>query len=108
MGCQVSAGGYSVNYSTGAWLVAEMCSPWFDSQRDMDDPKYGQQCWIDHTSFAEAAQSLPNTLSDYFIWRGEMKINYYNRRELTEQDFEQAREFIKNCAENKFTASLSH
>lgn len=108
MGCQVSAGEYSINYSVGAWLVAEMCSPWFDEERDMDDPQYGQQCWIDQTSFVMADSLLPSSLEDYILWRNAMGINYYNRRELDEYDFRQARYFVKVCADYKLTASLSH
>lgn len=108
MGCQISAGEYEINYSQGAWLVAEMCSLWFDAERDMDDPKYGQQCWVDSSSFKAADSVIPNTLLGYLEWRETKGIKGYERDPLDDHDFETAREFVRNCAANDLTASLSH
>lgn len=110
MGCQIYSSLGSINYSKGAWLVAEMCSLWFNAERDMDDPKYGQQCSVDSTSFIQADKVLPNTLNEYILWRRVNDVDRYDRdsNPIDEYDFLTARDFVKLCAENSLDAGLSH
>lgn len=110
MGCQIYCSLDSINYSKGAWLVAEMCQQWFVAERDMDDPKYGQQCSVDSTSFIQADKVLPNTYDEYILWRKNNGIDKYDRDSdpIDEYDFLTARTFVKLCAENSISAGLSY
>lgn len=108
MGCQISAGELEINYSRGAWLVAEMCQPWFDPVRDSDSDGHHQDM-VAATSLKAAAAELPNTLSDYLVWVASKGIERFSfRGEVTESDYATALEFVREAAALDRDAFLSH
>lgn len=108
MGCQISAGKLEINYSRGAWLVAEMCQPWFDPVRDCDSDGHHQDM-VAATSLKAAAAELPDTLSDYLVWAANKGIERFSfRDEVTESDYAIALKFVREVAALDRDAYLSH
>lgn len=108
MGCQIMTGKHSINFSDGAWLAAEMCSPWFDQERDTDSDGY-QQVQVAASSIKAADSEVPNTVSEYIEWRAAKGIIPFARRnELGQAEFNAVRAFIRDVAADGDDAWLSY
>lgn len=106
MGCQVSCGEFEINYSDGAWLAAYMTYPWRDEKRDTDGEGYW---WSLHSSsIALANNSVPWFLDEFIEWFEKNVMHWDAMKPASQQDFDTARQFIKNAASTGESASLSH
>lgn len=98
MGCQLRTETQKINYSRGAWLVVEMCSPWFDRERDTDSDGYHQDR-IDESSVKSAAEELPDTLAQYLAWRIGKGMPTRTNCDWTQEDYQVAVQFVRTAAQ---------
>lgn len=105
MGCQISAGPHQINTSRAAWLVAEMCEPWFDRERDTDGDGWHQE-WVRNSSIRSADAVIPHTASEYVSWRARMGLDAVV--DFTDDEFSWARRFVSDVAKTDEDAALSH
>ncbi|MNE42924.1 hypothetical protein D3C80_1370750 [compost metagenome] len=98
MGCQVDTKHNSISYSAGARLVVEMCSLWYEADRDSDGTS--TQVKIDSSSARAAHDEVPKTYQEYLVWRCVKGLGrwYNERRIFDEQDFTTARQFVEQTA----------
>jgi hypothetical protein len=108
MGCQVDTKHDAIGYSTGSWLVVEMCSLWYDEQRDSDGERH--QVRIDSTSVHAANDETPRTYKEYLVYRCEKGLGPWVDRHgmFTEEDFLTARTFIADTAKHNCDIWVSH
>lgn len=118
MSCQISSGDFEINTSQASWMVAHMCSEWFDQERDTDsDGTYQNQVSSDaiQKSDAKWPKDERAVYTQYLL---EFFDNYKRARSVWkdlvafERDFKKdlmtARIFIMNVAPTGQDAHLSH
>lgn len=92
-----------------AWLVVEMCEPWYDDERDTDDGIGFYQHSCHSTSVQAAAKEVPTKLKDYLVWREEKRISpchYTNNISLS--DYRQALRFLRRSARLNEKINMSY
>ena len=88
-----------LNTKSTAWLVVEMCDPWFDVTRDTDDGVGYYQHSCHYTSVQLAAKEIPTKLSDYLIWRKDnIPRNFTHTDNITLSDYRRALRFLRRSA----------
>lgn len=119
MGADISAGPYpggvQLGVSAYAALVVQMTSPWYVETRDGSDVgTYYQQDFVDATSFQAANEEIPWTLVGYFEWARKKfgpqtyRIEESWGRQIDQECFDAARDFVRRCALEGWYASYSY
>lgn len=120
MGADVSAGPYphgiELAYSAAAALVVTMTSEWYDEKRDSAGETVEgsfQQNSISASAFRAANEEIPWTLEGYLQWerRKFPNIPRYGvswNSVITRKIFDDAREFVRRCAQENWRASYSY
>lgn len=120
MGCEISSGNFSINTTRASWMVVQMCSKWFDKERDTDSDGVYQNS-VSNVAIKMADNEWPNDARNIYNKFLIDHFDFYKRHRAEvptaqlcafEQEFKrelvEAREFIAQVARTDEDASLSH
>jgi len=104
MGCQIYTSNHGIYYSTGAWLASYMSRPWFNDHTDTDGEYY--QFQVSNHALTQADYCVPWTFEAFIKWADQCGV-YYDQK-ITRDDFNTARQFIRDAARSGEHAHISY